>query len=72
MSHNFRHNDTQFIYNPDRSGNTLIRLARPDSDKHELLRVPTEDILAFAANIVRGQKIERLEQMSDMQVLMES
>lgn len=72
MSQNFRHNDTQFIYNADGSGNTLIRLARPDSDKHELLRVPTEDLLAFAANIVRERKIERLENMPDMQVLMES
>lgn len=63
--------DVQFLYNPDGSGETLIRRKTADRDNHDTLRVPTEALVDFVAQIVRDRKITKLEQMSPMQVLTE-
>jgi len=72
MATSFRSNGVTFISNEDLTGDVMIRLGTPDSEKHDILRVPAEAIIAFAADVVRKRKMKRLENMPPLQVLTES
>lgn len=61
----------QFLYNPDGTGETLVRLRDADRDKHDTLRIPTEALIDFVAQIVRERKQTKLDQMPAIQVLTE-
>jgi len=72
MANSFRSNGVTFISNEDLSGDVMIRLSKPDSEGHDILRVPAEAVVAFVADIVRKRKIKKLEIMPAMQVLTEN
>lgn len=73
MAKNYKssYGGVQFLYNPDGTGETLIRLRESDKDGHDQLRIPTDALVDFIAQIVRERKMARLEQMPPMQVLTE-
>lgn len=73
MAKNYKssYGGVQFLYNPDGTGETLVRLREPDKDNHDQLRIPTDALNDFVAQIVRDRKMARLAQMTPMQVLTE-
>jgi len=70
MAHSFRtKTGVNFIYNLDLSGEVTIRLPRPDSDNHDIIRVPGEALLDFFSTYLRAEKIAKIEQMTNAEVL---
>lgn len=54
-------------FNSDLSGDVQIHI--PTSDGHRLVHVPGKLVLAIAADAIRRERIYRLEQMSDAELL---
>ena len=78
MSHTFRGEKVLIHHNPDLSGNVRIRVAAdqiqeivsgPGKGEFKLIAVPAQEILDFVGEIVRSQRISRLEDMTAKQVL---
>jgi len=59
----YRHKDTgvNFVYNNDLNGDVTVRLQKPDSDGHDIMRIPGSALLDFLAKWVGSQKIQQLE-----------
>lgn len=62
--HTFKGNETVFIAHGDLSGDVTIKRGKKEID------IPGVDLIAFIAEHVRNEKISRLEQAEDMEVLM--
>jgi hypothetical protein len=61
--------ETAFHFNSDLSGDVSIRRSLGEIVSKELT-IPAEHLLAFVAEFIRREKIARLEEASDMQILM--
>lgn len=61
MAINFKHDNVSFVYNPELTGDVLVRLSKPDSENHDTLRVPVSSILEFVAEIVKDRKIKKIK-----------
>lgn len=61
--HHFMHEGTGFLSNSDLSGDVEICVGE------ETLNVPGEALIAFVADYVRREKIAKLEQADDAELL---
>jgi len=64
--HTFAHGSTRIHHNQDGSGDAIIV---DDLCGIAEVRVPCKTIIAFAAELVRAQRISQIEQMTAEQVL---
>lgn len=62
MAVNFKHENVSFVYNPELTGDVLVRLSKSDSENHDTLRVPMSSILEFISEIVKEKKINKIKQ----------
>jgi hypothetical protein len=63
--HTTKINDTAFIHNGDFSGDIKIRCSRGADE----ITLPFADIKAIVARYVIGERVSRLEQASDDEIL---
>lgn len=66
--HTFKGDEAIFIYNSDLSGDVEITM-RPGKLNQARLNVPGSDLLSFVANYLRHKMIDRIEGMSDEEIL---
>jgi hypothetical protein len=69
MAEKFRSNEVDFIYNPDLTGEVLIRRSKRDKDNNDMLRIPTEALFDMVADIIRKKKMNKIALQSSMEIL---